>query len=72
MRAAEFSESLDDTEQRLSRLEQTVLNLVANDMERESLSEEVKELQKLQRETNERLDAVILTVEKFLENRNGK
>jgi uncharacterized coiled-coil DUF342 family protein len=36
------------------------------------LTSDVKELRKAQKETNERLDAVITVFEKYLDNQNGK
>lgn len=69
-----FEEILDENEKRLSRLEQAVVNLIKSDMEAmtssEKLSEEFIIIRKAQKKTDERLNALILTVEKFLEDKN--
>lgn len=80
---AEFSlemrqllEARKDAENRLSVLEQAAINLIASVTETnqsvQQLTAEVSQLVSLQKETNERLNALILMVERYLSRENGK
>ena len=80
---AEFSlemrqllEARKDAENRLSVLEQAAINLIASVTEInqsvQQLTAEVSQLVLLQKETDERLNAVILMVERYLSRENGK
>ncbi|HEX8567040.1 MAG TPA: hypothetical protein VF648_15470 [Pyrinomonadaceae bacterium] len=80
---AEFSlemrqllEARKDAENRLSVLEQAAINLIASVTETNQsvrqLTAEVSQLVSLQKETNERLNALILMAERYLSRENGK
>ena len=80
---AEFSlemrqllEARKDAENRLSVLEQAAINLIVSVTETnqsvQQLTAKVSQLVSLQKETNERLNAVILMVERYLSRENGK
>jgi hypothetical protein len=64
-----------DALKRISTLEKVSLNLYNSTVEQgkniSQLTEDVKELRAAQKETNNRLDAVIVMFEKFLDNQNG-
>ena len=69
-------EARKDAENRLSVLEQAAINLIASVTETnqsvQQLTAEVSQLVSLQKETNERLNALILMVERYLSRENGK
>ena len=80
---AEFSlemrqllEARKDAENRLSVLEQAAINLIASVTETNQsvrqLTAKVSQLVSLQKETNERLNALILMAERYLSRENGK
>ena len=80
---AEFSvemrhllEARKDAENRLSVLEQAAVNLIASQIETnqnvQQLAADVRQLVLRQKETDERLNAVILMVERYLSRENGK
>ncbi len=70
-----FSESPDNLEERVDSLQTALVNLINNSLETKSiidnLSERINKLQISQKQTDERLNAMILMIEKFLNNKNG-
>jgi chaperonin cofactor prefoldin len=78
-----INEAHRDAEKRIHTLEKVSLNLYNTTVEQGKniaelskdvgkLSSDVKELRAAQKETNERLDAVIVMLEKFLDKQNGQ
>jgi chromosome segregation ATPase len=78
-----INEAHKDAEKRIHTLEKVSLNLYNATVEQGKniaelskdvgkLSDDVKELRAAQKETNERLDAVIVVLEKFLDKQNGQ
>ncbi len=65
----------EDIPEQVAALRTALLTLINNSFEMNSkvdkLSERINDLQILQRQTDERLNAVILMVEKFLGSQNG-
>ena len=70
-----IQDSQKDALKRIGTLEKVSLNLYNTTVEQgkniAQLTEDVKELRAAQKETNNRLDAVIVMFEKFLDNQNG-
>jgi chaperonin cofactor prefoldin len=71
-----FDEFDDDLEKQVSVLQQTVLNLTIKEMELgntiEKLEVEINKLREAQKESGERLNAVVFMVKKFFSDQNGK
>lgn len=71
-----INEAHKDAEKRIHTLEKVSLNLYNATVEQgkniAQLTEDVKELRAAQKQTNERLDAVIVMFEKFLDKQNGQ
>ena len=71
-----LQEAHKEAEKRVGTLERVSLNLYNSAVEQgkniAEISDNIKELQKSQKETDERLNAVIIMVEKFLSGQNGK
>jgi len=72
----ELQEISKESEKRINTLERVSLNIYNTTVEQgkniAQLTEDVKELRTAQKETNNRLDAVIMIFEKFIDNQNGK
>ncbi len=70
-----FPELPEDLPEQAAALRTALLALINNSFETnvkvDELSERINDLQILQRQTDERLNAVILMVEKFLSSQNG-
>lgn len=66
----------DEFEKRLAEIETANVNLIKTVAENneavDKLADKVNELMKTQNDSDERLNAVIFMVEKFLGNQNGK
>ena len=69
-----FPELPDDLQGQIASLQTALISLINDSLDTntkiDKLSERINDLQILQRQTDERLNAVILMVEKFLSNRN--
>ncbi len=69
-----FPELPDDLKGQIASLQTALISLINDSLDTntkiDKLSERINDLQILQRQTDERLNAVILMVEKFLSNRN--
>jgi len=69
-----FPELPDDLQGQVASLQTALIGLINNSFETnekiDKLSERVNDLQVLHKQTDERLNAVIVMVEKFLGNRN--
>ena len=71
----QIQESHRDSAKRIGTLERVSLNLYNSAVEQgkniSELSADIKDLREAQKETGERLNAVIVMFEKFLDNQNG-
>jgi septal ring factor EnvC (AmiA/AmiB activator) len=71
----QIQETQKEAEKRVNVLERVCLNLYNTTVEQgkniAQLTEDIKELRTAQKETGERLNAVIFMAEKFFSNRNG-
>jgi len=70
-----FPESLDDLQGQVKSLQTALISLINDSLETnakiDKLSELINDLQILQRQTDERLNAVILMAERFFSGENG-